>query len=151
MQSIKNLLSRVQKFSPEKAIGESIEETKDQIVNLNKDQLLSGFSAKDIKIGEYYGGIFGYKNAGYAFEKYSRNPAPGLGNPDLYNTGDFFSGFTISVRMRKGSIYSSDSKNNKLVQNYPDIFGLGPTRQRTYIKEFLLAAFIYRRKQQIGL
>lgn len=130
---------------------QSVSDTQENIVDLNKVQLFEGLNSRDEVIGEYLGGIYGYKNVDYAFEKYSKNPLPGLGNPDLFDTGSFFAGFTISISGKKMDIFSTDSKNDKLFQKYPAIFGLGPKAQTMYIGKFLQLALNERRIQKLGL
>ena len=97
-----------------------VSETQQDIIELNQDQLKSGELKTSQRIRPKY------RNPYYARKKNSQNPLPGLGTPDLHNTGEFYKGFTIRLQGDTGfDITSKDSKTPDLVSKYsPDIFGL---------------------------
>ncbi len=151
MKSIKQLLSIVEKYDPIEGLKAAMKVQKDELVTLQRNQLFQGLNAKDQVIGDIDNGKFGYKNEKYAFSKYASNPLPGLGNPDLFDTGDFYRGIIVKINGRKISIYSTDSKNLQLSSKYPYIFGLGPKAQKVFIRQFLFKAFVQHRKEKIKL
>ena len=109
-----------------------IVDMKPDILQLNKDQLLEG-RVKD-------GGKFQerYQSQSYAEYKHRRNPIPGKGVPDLYNTGAFFDGFRLDVLSEmEYRINSSDSKTAMLLKKYGRVvsfFGLNADSREDLIK-----------------
>ena len=77
--------------------------------------------------------------------KNQKNPEPGLGNPDLNETGDFWRGFRFKVlNKNQYEILSTDSKNDMLVKKYgEDIFGMSDDSKEDFVKN------IYRNKLKI--
>lgn len=151
MKSIKQLLEIVTVFDPIKGVEKAMKTQKQDLAALQRNQLFHGLNSKDQVIGDTESGRLGYKDKNYAFDKYKKNPLPGLGNPDLFDTGDFYRGITVTVTGRKLSIYSTDSKNLQLSSKYPFIFGLGPKAQKVFIESFLAKAFFDYRKSKIKL
>lgn len=94
----------------------SVSETKDYITDIQRDQMFKGLNAEGNRIGRY-------RNNKYARAKFSMNPIPGLGIPDLKLTGAFYAGFKTIVTQDIFSTSSIDSKNEALTQKY-DPFGL---------------------------
>jgi len=121
------------------AIAEkAVEETKEDLLALNKKQLLAGYD----KNGELIGDKKPYANAHYAFFKANMNPLPGLGNPDLRLTGSFQDEFDIEISGERILQGSSDEKAGELEQKYgEEIYGLGGKFKVEYVDENLRPAF----------
>lgn len=100
----------------------SLERTQANFIELQKSQLYAGFNVAGIKIGD----LTPYASATYAIDKANRNSLPGLGNPDLYDTSDFYDGITTEIGGDAIKVFSTDSKDPQLEQKYPGaLAGLG--------------------------
>jgi hypothetical protein len=101
----------------------------ERIIDLNKDQLMSGFDSTSQRLRSY-------KNREYAEMKNEVNPLAGFGNPDLKLTGQFHRGFHV----RRGGktfllLNSRDEKNDMLKGKYgKDIFGLTSSSKEEFIE-----------------
>ena len=147
MGTILNLLEKVRALDTEQVIINAVTETKDEITQENKQQLFSGLDDNDNVIGDSKP----YASANYAFEKYQKNPIPGLGNPDLDDTGAFYAGMTIDISGSTIKQYSTDSKNEELIAKYPGIFGLGPVAKKEYITDYLQQAVRVQTRAILGI
>lgn len=81
------------------------------ILDLNREQMMAGLDADGQPLGEY-------QSEEYAIMKLAYNPA---GVVDLRLTGSFHNEMFITD---EGGIWSTDSKTEKLVELYGNIFGL---------------------------
>lgn len=147
MGTISALLQKVQQMDTEQIIIDAVTATEDQITVENKEQLFDGLDND----GNIIGDIKPYASANYAFEKYQKNPIPGLGNPDLNDTGAFYAGMTIDISGSALKQYSTDSKNDELVAKYPGIYGLGPIAKKDYITGYLQQAVRQQLRFAIGI
>jgi len=120
---------------------------KQDIINLNQEQLLG--TGTD-KFGKQ---LKRYRSKSYAIRKNKRNPLPGLGVPDLYDTGASFEGMKIDiVDENKYSITSTDSKTKDLEKKYgKDILGLSVESKTEMIKEFFQNDLVKNIKQSLKL
>ena len=119
----------------------------EEIIELNKSQLLDdGEDSEGVKLKEY-------SDYYYANRKHKRNPSPGFGVPDLYDKGDFYDGFKMKLNNKKSyDIFSTDSKNNKLVKQYgKKIFGLNWVNRLEFIRDIFREALIERIKKKVNL
>lgn len=92
---------------------------KEEAIQLNKDQLLSGLDNEGVKMLPRYASIQ------YAKKKNRMNPDAGMLVPDLYLTGALFDAFALAIQSKKEyKIFSNDSKYAALVKKYPTAFGL---------------------------
>jgi hypothetical protein len=135
MQTIKTLYQKLEALDTDQVIVNSLEQTKEEIANLNVEQMNKGFNSKGEKIGAY-------RNELYAEEKHRMNPLPGFGVPDLRLTGAFYGGTTVKVSGQTLMIDSSDSKSIELQEKYgKEIFGLSGVYKREYLNESLGPVF----------
>lgn len=133
---------RFQAVSLDKQVQETVEETKDSIQLLQKDQLLRGLNSKGEKIGRY-------RSNKYARVKNEMNPLPGLGIPDLKVTGSFHTKISTTVTPDTFKSDSSDSKAPNLKEKYGnDIFGLTDESKSEYIQE-LKPVFVKKMKENL--
>lgn len=115
-------------------IGVSIiVDTKPELLQLNKDQLMNEGVDKNSKK------LKSYASNSYAVRKNRMNPFPGLGTPDLYLTGGFQNSFTLRINSKSSfDIYSTNGKNNDLTKKYgKDIFGLTTDSKTEYQREVM--------------
>lgn len=110
-------------------IENSLIETAQNYVGLQKDQMLHGLAADGTKIGKY-------RNPQYAAMKAQMNPLAGEGNVDLKNKGDFYSGIFTDVRADSIVVDSADQKSTALQSKYGErIFGLDDDSKSEYAQQ----------------
>lgn len=145
MSTALQLRERIRAMDIDVISQNSLEETKDDIVKKQKEQLLQGLNAKGEKIGRY-------RSNKYARAKNQMNPLAGLGVPDLKLTGAFHSGINIQVNTETFKTESTDSKGPELEAKYgKEILGLNEESKDEYVKESLRPEFIKRVRQASGL
>lgn len=142
MTTVNSFKSRVQSLDIGLVAYQSVDETKDLITGIQRQQMFHGLNAKGEKIGRY-------RNSKYARVKNEMNPLPGVGIPDLKVTGAFYGGFKTVVTPQVFITTSSDGKNAELTEKY-DPFGLNMESKSEYSKE-LKPIFVKNVKQGIGL
>lgn len=131
MATIKNLRDAWRNLDTNKAVQASLERTQANFIEIQKSQLYAGFNVAGIKLGD----LTPYASAAYAIDKANRNSLPGLGNPDLYDTGSFYEGITTEVGDDAIKVLSTDSKDPALEKKYPGaVAGLGGPFMVEYIK-----------------
>jgi hypothetical protein len=135
MATITSFKRRLDVFKFADTAEQAMIKVEDDFVEENKKQLFEGFN----KAGN---NLKTYASADYAFYKYSRNPGPGLGNPDLYDTGAFYQGIQAIVSSGTISIGSTDPKEPELLAKYPGIFGLGGKFKREFIANKLRPVYM---------
>lgn len=132
MATIAEMLRRVQSIKLKEALPDMIKKTSADIILLNQTQLLHGLNANGDKIKP------DYKNKYYANKKNARNPNPGLGTPDLRDTGEFYQDFTLEVDTKSLTLSSKNSKTESLISDYgPFIFGLTKDNKGKYVNDTL--------------
>lgn len=127
---------------------QSLEETKGVIIEKVQDQLRHGKDAT--------GGLIGdrkpYQSSAYAFYKANKNSLPGLGNPDLIDTGAFIQGLKIDVTPRSFMTNSTDSKNDELQKKYSEgVLKMDAESKAEYIKESLRPVYVRKIKNALDL
>ena len=117
--TIPELQRRWKTIDIRKAAASIISDNKQQIADLNREQLMDGFNKEGKKLKKY-------QSNSYAARKNRMNSAPGLGNPDLYLTGRFHEAMNVKINSKVSyEIFSADSKTSDLTKKYgKDIFGL---------------------------
>lgn len=142
MATIDQLIKRAKSLKFREIIRESVEETRSEIVQAQRDQMLHGLKSDGKKIGKY-------KNPDYARKKYQMNQLAGMGNVDLKYTGEFQSEAFVDTRNDSVVFGSADNvpvdtgdgtmgKTDKLVEQYGgDIFGLSPSYAAEYSQNHL--------------
>ena len=114
-----------------KAVQATLERTQPNFIEIQKSQLYAGFNVAGIKIGD----LTPYASPAYAIDKANRNSLPGLGNPDLYDTGSFYDGITTEVGDQAIKVLSTDSKDPALEAKYPGaLAGIGGPFLAEYVK-----------------
>jgi hypothetical protein len=144
MATIADIKRRVDVFKFNDAAEQAFISVEDDFTEENKKQLFGGYDKFQERLRHY-------ANAEYAFYKYSKNPAPGLGNPDLFDTGSFYNHIQTIVRSGTISIGSTDSKAPELEVKYPGIFGLGGKYKAEFIEQNLRPAWMRQVKKELQL
>ena len=123
-----------------------VEDFRETIVDINKDQLQDG-KRKDGSLI-----VPQYQSQSYAKWKNKKNGRPPFKTPDLKKTGAFYAGFKLKI-LSKGEfdIYSSDRKSEMLRGRYggqtsKDIFGLNSEGRRILLNDGFEQALIDRVK-----
>ena len=123
------MLRRWKSVNLEAEIPKIIQNSSDEMVRLNREQLyVRGERSDNERLAPY-------RSITYALEKNNINPSPGLFNPDLYLTGDFQGGFYAQVKSGKSvSFGSTDFKSDRLERDYgKEIFGLTFDNKKVYL------------------
>lgn len=124
--------------------AESIEGTKDKIIELERGQMLHGLTSDGSFIGTY-------KSNAYAKKKNQMNPLPGLGFMDWKLTGELFRNFVVKVFRDGYVIKNTDQKFNDLVKRLGDPTGLDELSKKEYADKTLQPAFMGRMRKATGL
>lgn len=131
MATIHEMNRRMKQVDLSKIAVSIIADSKQELIDKNKEQLLDeGFDRKSKKLKRY-------ASNSYAARKNKLNPFPGFGNPDLYRTGAFHRGFQLKLLTKNSfEIFSTDSKSKDLEKKYgTDIFGLTDQSKKEYSAE----------------
>jgi hypothetical protein len=126
MVTIAALNRRVKALSVTEVSTESIEATKTEFLDAQRDQLLHGKRPDGSPIGKY-------KNPAYARKKYAMNPLAGFGNWDLRLKGDYQNALFVDVRDDSYVVDSADSKAGDIDKRIGDPLGLGGVYRQGYI------------------
>lgn len=132
--TIPEMLKRWQSVNLESQIPIIIQNTSDEMVKINRDQLYS----RGIKsTGE---NLAPYRSITYAIQKNNRNPSPGIFNPDFFVTGAFQRGMYAQVKGGKSVIFgSTDFKSTRLEErDGKEIFGLTIDNKRIYLDNSIM-------------
>lgn len=119
MASLFELRKRFENLNIDQLAKEAIKETREQLIDIQKDQLLHGERKDGSKIGRY-------KNSSYAAKKFSNNPLAGSGNVDLKLTGEYHEELFVDVREQTLVIDSAadPDKVASIIEKYGDPLGL---------------------------
>jgi len=109
----------------------AVEETKQEAIALNKEQMIFGVDSNELDIGSY-------ASSEYRAMKLNQNPFAG-GKVDLRLTGAFHRAMFAETSGNLLKIDSNDPKRSKLVEKYSDnIFGLHKRNTEKYKKTVYL-------------
>jgi len=98
-------------------ITESLEEMEQYLIQLNKEQLGEGLDSEGRSLGQY-------TDATLAIKQQKGRPAKGY-NITLFDTGDFYKSFLVSVIGNSLIMESKDWKESELISSFgQNIFGL---------------------------
>lgn len=150
MGTILQIRERVAKVDIPFISSESIEQTRDVIIQNQKDQLFAGQDNEEHPIHRQ-GKPGGYIYAERTIREKRRKGQP-IDRVTLRDTEEFYKGIFVDVRE---DIYVTDSvdfKTAKLIENYTArIFGLGPKRKQEWVDVSLRPVFIKNFKEAAGL
>ena len=144
MGYLNDLLSKMQALDPADIESSMIASTEDDLIAIQKDQLLHGLNAEGQKIGEY-------KSEAYANYKHALNPLAGFPNKDLRNKGDYYQGITATLVGDALVIESTDPKAEAVEALSGNALGLNPESKSKYIAEHLRPEFKKEIKARTGL
>lgn len=126
-------------------VQETLREQSDNIIFLNQYRLFNESEDTDGEPLEFY------RSVAYSILKNQRNPSPGFGRPDLYDTGSFYRDFNLTVTDDEFEVDSNDEKSEMLKDKYGDkIFGLSESDMETFSGEFFNEAFIDKIQQKLS-
>lgn len=144
MTTISDLLETLERLDVPFEAAESIHDSRETIVEKQRDQLLHGIRANGKMIGKYRSKV-------YAAKKFAQNPLAGFGNMDWKLEGDVHRDLFVDVREDIYIIDSADSKTGDLIERFGDPFGLTEESQVELIDERLEEAFLDRMHNATGL
>ena len=117
----------------------------DEVVKLNREQMLEGIKKTGEKIGTY-------KSARYAARKAELNPKAGKGNVDLKFTGRFQKAMKTEIKGGNIDIASTDKKAGKLISKYgTDIYGLTKANWQIWLDKYFMPDFWIELQKATGL
>jgi len=129
MELFKTLANRVDfvKNNIDKFILSAIEDTAQQLEEVQRDQMRIGENAEGKDIGKL-------RNRNYAKRKKAKGGKARFGVADLKNTGDFYDGIIAKVENKIIELTSTDKKTDLLEDKYGEvIFGLNENSKEDYI------------------
>ena len=144
MTTVDDMLERVRSVNVLQESQDAIENTREDMILIQQEQMRKGLNADGIPIGFY-------KRQKYAEMKNAMNPLPGLGIVDLELHGDFKRELFAEVRGEEFIIDSADSKTKFLVDKYTDkAIGLNDDSLDQYA-EVVEPVFQEQIKEKLGL
>lgn len=144
MTELEGFIARLERLNVMEVAVETINETKKEFLDFNRDQLRHGLKTT--------GPIAQYASSEYAQLKYSMNSLAGFGNVDLILTGSFSNKMTLLASGNKYAIDSGDEKTASLLLKYgTEVFGLDDQRQPTYNFTIFLPLFLQKIQQITGI
>lgn len=127
MSTIAALNRRLKAANIEDTAIDSIDQTREQLADAQRDQMMHGLRADGTPIGKY-------RNPAYARMKNAMNPLAGLGNMDWRLTGELHAALIVDAR-EDGTvvIVSGDEKFRDLAEEHGDPMGLGGEFKEQYV------------------
>lgn len=133
MATLNELTNRLFALSSEHNyfIPDAIVETKNELIEYQKSQMLHGLNAEGSKIGRY-------KNKDYARKKANMNPLAGYWQVDLRYRGEFHRNMDVKFFTNSFQVFSRDEKYDMLTEKYGEtIWGLNDEFARDYSATYL--------------
>ena len=148
MATILQVLNNFKALNLMEVSANTIYELRENIYDLNREQLIRGLD----KFGKKF---YEYKSEQYADYKYSKNTLAGYGNADGKDTGAFYDEITLRF-LNKSTylIYSQDEKYKKLTSPKmfgADIFGLMSSSKEKLIDNNLQSKLVENVKKVVRL
>lgn len=127
MARLGQLIKKFESLDIDQLAVEAVEETREQLLDIQRDQLLHGERKDGNKIGKY-------KSEQYAAKKLAQNPLAGSGNVDLKFTGEYHEELFVDIRDETLIIDSaaSQDKIENIIDKYGDPLGLNETSLNEY-------------------
>ena len=144
MATINQLRSRLTALNVKEEAEEALYQSREEMIELQGDQLSHGLNSKGGKIGKY-------KSDKYAAKKFAQNPLAGLGNMDWILTGELKGELFVDVRPQTYVIDTADPKAGKLIEDFGDPFGLTKESKVKLIAGKLRPVFIKNVKEELKL
>lgn len=144
MASSYELKNRILGLNIHAIAEQSVEETKDQIIDRQQEQLRYGLRSDGKKIGKY-------KNDSYARKKNAMNPLAGFGNVDLKLEGGYHGNLQVDVAPDVYKIYDTDVKAPDLEKKYDNPLGLTTDHKKNYANQDVRPVLMKKVKGQLKL
>ena len=149
MKTIRNLLRKIEALDPDRICEDAVDNTRWQLLSLNKDQMYAGKTRTGADIGPTYLDDPYFKSRAAAqrysdWKDYITPPTTGRrkGIPNLFINGFFYGSITVTVandRIHEQSNWRSTG--SKIEQEHPGIYGLGGDYKDRYLEQFLRPEF----------
>lgn len=127
MATVNQMLGKFKALNIENEAAQVLEDTEQELLTFNRNQLFRGEGADGKKLPRY-------PNGKYAEYKNALNPLPGLGVPDYKVSGDLYNQMAIDFKAGKLAIFSTVSYVGKVVARGGDPFGLQPSSKAAYVR-----------------
>lgn len=137
MATIDELIDKWERYDVLSTVRQAIVNTKEQLLETQRLQMLEGLNAEGDKIGKY-------KNQKYAIKKFDLNPVPGLGTPDLRLTGQWQGEIDAEIGSDTVTIKAPENeKTPRLIELFGlRILGLNEESSIVYSVQYLKPEFI---------
>lgn len=142
--TVGDMLKRFRKLNTTKLAEQTIRQTKEGYVQMNKDQLYTGEGADNNKIPAY-------RSKAYANLKAQLNTLPGLGIPDYYLTGKMYSKMQLKITANSVKVISTVDYYNDLIARGGDPFGLNDDSKQQYYKLYFRPIFMQKLADTLGV
>lgn len=142
--TIAGLYDRFKKLDTDQIIEESIASTKDDLLELNKEQLYDGKLSTGADLSPSYleDPYFKTREAAQAYSDWKDRITPNSnrrkGIPNLFINGYLHNSFTVEVTANSVNFNTSASFGGKVVDKFGEnIWGLNSTFKAEYLREFV--------------
>lgn len=126
MSSINDMMKRLEKLDVMQVAADSMEDTRQDIIRHQQDQLFAGRNADDREITPFY------RPSTIARKKKKSQPTDRV---TLKDTGSFYDGVFVDVRKETFVVSSTDPKTGFLVKKYNAVFGLAGDFKVEYVRD----------------
>jgi hypothetical protein len=131
MTTAAEMLRRWKKLDIIQLTGEAIEQTREEAIRLNQDQLLHGEKADGTNLKPY-------RNLNYALKKNQMNPLPVFRVADARLTGELYKGMFVDIRSSTVVFDSTSPHATFMIErDGPTIFGLQPKNKELYAESYM--------------
>lgn len=123
-------------------VSDAVAANSEGVAGLVREQLEQGRGKDGEKIEPKY------RNSLYARKKAARNSAPGLGTPDLNDTGAYYRSITARAYATHFEIEATNYKAKFLTPKYPTAIGLNVLSFRVLVRE-LVTPYLHIRLREL--
>lgn len=148
---------RLKGFALQAVVAECIEETKGEIVLLNKDQLLHGLDKEGNYLSPKYSEDSYFKSTESARryaewkQKIDQVKDKPFDVPNLFITGKYHRGIGIDVSATTYTLFSRDSNASKIENKFSQkIYGLNPASKALYLPNYVMPLLKEKIQKRLG-
>jgi hypothetical protein len=151
--TIRGLLNKYKQLDTEALTQTSIEESADEILKYQLQQLLDGKTntGEDISPTYFNDPFFKTPEAARAYSEWKDKISPPSnrkrGVPNLYINGYYHSTIKVEIQGDKINIRSSFSEAPEIEAHYKNLYGLSPASKALYIAKVLRPKFLQKLRQ----
>jgi hypothetical protein len=156
--TLHELQRRLKSFSLEVEVADSVNETKDEMLNLNRMQLLRGLTKDGDYLSPKYSEdpFFKSKESAKRYAAWKKKIEPVKTDrpedvPNLFIVGVFHGKIDVKANANEYTFTNSASFASGVESKFKDIYGLTPeSKSETYIPDYLLPSVQNRITKKLG-